>query len=99
MFHTNALWIQLGPGKVLGGWTETNTERSKVTDPLKEGEIMAISSNEVSNEQVLQQVKTLSTGLQELKSSLARIESSVAIIRSEVKELPTGLKWASEERK
>jgi len=60
---------------------------------------MAISSNEVSNEQVLQQVKTLSTGLQELKSSLARIESSVAIIRSEVKELPTGLKWASEERK
>ncbi len=58
---------------------------------------MAINT-EVTNEQVLQEIKKLSTDLQEIKSSLALMASSVAIIKSEVKELPTGLNWASEKR-
>jgi phage-related protein len=59
---------------------------------------MAISATEVINEQVLREVKTLSADLQEIKKSLAQLESSIAIIRSEVKALPTGLDWASEKR-
>ena len=63
-----------------------------------EGGIMAISATEVINEQVLREVKTLSADLQEIKKSLAQLESSIAVIRSEVKALPTGLDWASEKR-
>ena len=59
---------------------------------------MAISATEVINEQVLREVKTLSADLQEIKKSLAQLESSIAVIRSEVKALPTGLDWASEKR-
>jgi hypothetical protein len=59
---------------------------------------MAINATEVSNEQVLQEMKKIFTELQEMKNSLALMASSVAIIKSEVKELPTGLNWASEKR-
>jgi hypothetical protein len=59
---------------------------------------MAINATEVSNEQVLQEIKKVSTDLQEMKNSLALMASSVAIIKSEVKDLPTGLNWASEKR-
>jgi hypothetical protein len=60
---------------------------------------MAINTTEVSNEQVLQEMKKIATDLQAMKNSLELMAASVAIIKSEVKELPTGLNWASEKRK
>jgi len=59
---------------------------------------MAINATEVSNEQVLQEIKKVSCDLQEMKNSLALMAASVAIIKNEVKDLPTGLNWASEKR-
>jgi hypothetical protein len=59
---------------------------------------MAINATEVSNEQVLQEIKKVSSDLQEMKNSLALMAASVAIIKNEVKDLPTGLNWASEKR-
>lgn len=57
---------------------------------------MATGSSEVSNDQLLQEIKALAAEVQEMKKQVELIESNVRIIRGEVNELPTGAHWANE---
>ncbi len=59
---------------------------------------MATDIKEVSNDQLLHELKGVSTDLQEIKKSLAQIGAEVHVTHKEERAMPTGKEWQAEKR-
>jgi len=59
---------------------------------------MATDVKEVTNVELLHELKGISTDLQDIKKSLAKMGTEVHVTHQEEKDLPTGKGWSGDKR-
>jgi hypothetical protein len=59
---------------------------------------MATVTENVSNDQLLKELKNVTAELAQIKKDVAQIGTELHLVHEDVKNLPTGVKWAEEPR-
>jgi hypothetical protein len=87
----------VGLAIVPGGRGEVN-KQYRGEQVLPKERTMATVVKEVTNDELLHELKGISADLQDVKKSLAKMGAEVHVTHQEEKSIPTGKEWAGEKR-